>query len=134
MGIHITDGRTLVMDAVDLSALLVDATMTETAPLIDRTTQASGNTAMKRGKKGYKGTLIIQQDYATGSTHDTIQAAAAAGFSAMVIESQSTGGISYTGDFTFGDYVAVPAGKGDNIAEVTLEIESAGDIVLGATI
>ncbi len=135
MAIHIVDDQVFSIGAVDLTSHLIELEVSETAPLLDNSTQGVANQTRYRGKRHYTARVKLQQDYASTEVHDTVQAvldSSPAQATMVLASSSTTGGIQYSGTWTIGDYTSIPGG--DGIAEIELSIEAAGAITLAATV
>tara|TARA_R110000744_G_scaffold276197_1_gene388918 strand:+ start:444 stop:851 length:408 start_codon:yes stop_codon:yes gene_type:complete len=134
MAIQIIDGQTFSMGGVDLSDHLIDLEVSETAALLNSSTQGVANQTRYRGKKHFTARVRLQQDYASSNVHDTVQAACDAVGGAVVCilkPGVTSGDPIYTGSFAVGDYTSIPGGEG--VAEIEISLEAAGAIVITAT-
>lgn len=130
MGDFYVDDQKFLVGIVDLSTSLVELTVTDTAPLLDNTTQASDNGSRRRGKSHYVVQAKFLQDYAAANVDATLQGVIDGGGSAtMTFKSANTGGKEYTGVFAMGDYEAINGNAGQ-MAEFELTLESAGNITV----
>jgi len=135
MAIHIVNDQTFAINAVDLTSHLIDLEVSETAALLNSTTQGVANQTRFRGKKHFTARVRLQQDYASSLVHDTIQAVLDANPAqeTMTLGASTTAGdVSYTGEWTIGDYTSIPGGEG--MAEIEISIEAAGAITVGAVV
>lgn len=128
MAISYNDGKTISLDAVDLTPWLVDLEIVENAGLSDVSTQGVANKVFARNKPSYTFTATFLQDTALAAVDATIRANLTGSFAMIATDKASAN--TFTGPVCVGDYTVTASGRGEDFNEISVVFQPAGAIVL----